>query len=92
MGAPDAPDAVVFQRAREQGAVVFTNDLDFTAILAAARSRAPSVVQLRSGSLLPARSGSRVVGILRGLEEELRKGAVVVIEATRHRVRILPLP
>lgn len=92
VGPPDAPDSVVFERAREQGAVVFTNDLDFPAILAATRSRAPSVVQLRSGSLLPGRSGSRVVEILRAIEEELRKGAVVVIEATRHRVRLLPLP
>lgn len=92
LGPPDATDAVVFEQARQQGAVIFTNDLDFPAILAASRGQAPSVVQLRSGSLLPTHSGNRVVGILRELAPQLAKGAVLVIEAARHRVRLLPLP
>ncbi len=92
VGRADTPDAEVFAYARAQGAVVFTSDLDFPAILAAVRSRLPSVVQLRSGSLLPSRSGERVVRVLRQVSEALQQGAVVVIEAGRHRVRVLPLP
>ncbi len=92
VGRADAPDAEVFELARNRGAILFTHDLDFAAILAAVRSRSPSVVQLRSGSLLPSRSGERVVRVLRQLSEALEQGAVVVIEAARHRVRVLPLP
>jgi len=91
VGPADAPDTEVFRYVSERKAVLFTHDLDFPAILAANRGRGPSVVQLRGNSLLPHRSGPRVIAILRSLCAELEAGAIVTIDVTRHRVRLLPL-
>jgi predicted nuclease of predicted toxin-antitoxin system len=47
IGAPNAPDEVVLSWARSNGAILFTHDLDFGAILAHSNEVGPSVVQLR---------------------------------------------
>jgi predicted nuclease of predicted toxin-antitoxin system len=52
IGAPTAPDDEILVWARAQGFVVITNDLDFSAILAATSGRAPSVIQIRMQDLI----------------------------------------
>lgn len=63
--------------------MVFTHDLDFGALLAAAGSHGPSVIQVRAQDLLP-----EALAQYRG---ELVAGALVSIEPDRRRVRLLPL-
>ena len=46
IGAATAPDAEILVWAREHRFVVITNDLDFSAILAATPGQTPSVVQI----------------------------------------------
>ena len=53
VGDGGVPDAVVLGWAKENGYVVFTNDLDFGAILATTRAAAPSVIQVRTQDLSP---------------------------------------
>ena len=61
IGEPNATDAVVMARAREQGFVVITHDLDFSALLASTDAIGPSVIQLRTQDVLPDAIGSGVV-------------------------------
>ena len=91
LGAPDAPDAELMAWAEAHGFVVFTNDLDFSAILASTGRTAPSVIQLRAQDLLPDAMGAVVVQVLRQVEAELRAGALVSVDVERARIRLLPL-
>jgi predicted nuclease of predicted toxin-antitoxin system len=52
IGAATAPDVEILTWANEHQFVVITNDLDFSAILAASAGAAPSVVQIRTQDLL----------------------------------------
>jgi predicted nuclease of predicted toxin-antitoxin system len=71
--------------------VVLTHDLDFGAILAASNLVAPSVVQIRSGNTDPDVIAAPLLAALRQLAPELAVGALVTVDATRSRVRVLPL-
>lgn len=77
--------------AQDHGYVVITNDLDFSAILAATNGTGPNVVQIRSTDLRPAAISAPVLNALAQMVEELRSGALVTIDPTRTRVRVLPL-
>ena len=52
IGAATAPDIDVMAWANERHLVLITNDLDFSAILAASAGAGPSVVQVRMQDLL----------------------------------------
>ena len=60
IGAATAPDVEILTRATEHQFVVLTNDLDFSAILAASAGTTPSVVQIRTQDLLSDEGGTRV--------------------------------
>jgi predicted nuclease of predicted toxin-antitoxin system len=70
--------------------VVFTHDLDFGSALALTHASAPSVVQLRGQRVLPEQVGPLLLAALRQYETELGAGALIVIEESKSRVRILP--
>ena len=72
--------------------VVFTLDLDFGALLATTRVQGPSVIQVRTQDVMPQSFGSRMVQILRQHQPILEKGALVTVDETKSRVRILPFP
>lgn len=91
VGDPGAADRIIMEWARMEGHVVFTHDLDFSRLLALTRSEGPSVVQLRSQSVLPESAGPLVFAALRQHSELLERGALVVIDAASSRARILPL-
>ena len=75
----------------QHGCVVLTSDLDFGAILAATPRRKPSVIQVRGDALQPSAAGNALVAAIRQSTVELTNGAIVSVDAARHRVRILPL-
>ncbi|MBM3997013.1 MAG: hypothetical protein FJ303_23100 [Planctomycetes bacterium] len=91
IGDPRAEDAAIMAWAQPNGHVVFTHDLDFGAALALTSATGPSVVQLRGQRILPEQVGAAVLAALHQYEAELAKGALVVVEANRSRVRVLPL-
>jgi predicted nuclease of predicted toxin-antitoxin system len=66
--------------------IVLTQDLDFGAILSVTNAAWPSVVQIRAGRVHPSSLGTQVLAVLRQLEGELRRGALVTIEQDRTRV------
>ncbi|WLT40537.1 DUF5615 family PIN-like protein (plasmid) [Synechocystis sp. B12] len=91
IGRANAPDSVIFAWAQQNNYVVFTNDLDFGAILANSKTKTPSVFQLRTQDLMPGKVGDLVVSHLRQFKEELNQGALISVNLNRAKVRILPI-
>ena len=91
MGDGRAPDPLVLGWARDNSYIVFTNDLDFGTILAITRAAGPSVIQVRTQDVTPDHLGDIVVVALRQHREILERGALITIDESRLRVRILPL-
>jgi predicted nuclease of predicted toxin-antitoxin system len=86
-----AADSEVMKWARENSHIVFTNDLDFGAILAVTGATAPSVLQVRAQDVSPEHLVDLVVGGLRQHDAILSQGALITIDEARLRSRILPL-
>ncbi len=91
LGVGDAPDSEIMAFARSGGYIVITNDLDFSAILAATQGEQPSVVQIRAENLSPDVIGKQVIVALRQMAAELDAGVLLTIEPNRTRLRVLPL-
>ena len=77
--------------ARENGHAVFTHDLDFGTLLALTRASGPSVIQVRAHDVLPTHLEAVVVATIRAYESELHQGAIVTVDESRGKVRILPI-
>lgn len=91
VGKPDAPDRTLCEYARDHGYIVFTHDLDFGAILAVTQADAPSVVQVRLQDVDPAFLGPTVISLLSRCRRYLDEGALVSLDASGHRIRVLPI-
>lgn len=91
VGEPNAPDAEIMVWAKDHGYCGVTNDLDFSAILAATRAEGPSVVQIRAQDLAPGTLASTLVTVLRQYTANLASGAILTPDARGSRVRVLPL-
>jgi predicted nuclease of predicted toxin-antitoxin system len=91
VGDDRAPDSDLMKWAHDNDYVVFTNDLDFGAILAITKAKAPSVIQVRAQDVSPEHLADLVVRGLRQHEEMLEQGALISIDEARLRSRILPL-
>jgi predicted nuclease of predicted toxin-antitoxin system len=91
VGDPRAPDAELMRWARRHHHAVFTHDLDFGTALALTGEAGPSVIQVRCRNVLPERIGNLVLVALMSYQDDLLRGALLVIEEERERVRILPL-
>lgn len=91
IGIASALDSEIMTFAAENGYVVLTHDLDFTAILAATKQAKPSVVQIRSNDLRIETIGKQILTALTQMQSELTNGALVSIDTFRARIRLLPL-
>ena len=91
VGNPKAGDSEIFRYARENNFVIFTHDLDFSAMLAHSNSFGPSVIQIRNQNILPEISGKTILSIIESYKELIDQGVLIVIEEYQHRIRILPL-
>jgi predicted nuclease of predicted toxin-antitoxin system len=91
VGDPRADDATIMAWALAHGHAVFTHDLDFGTVLALTHAGGLSVIQVRSQRVLPEQIGPLVLAALAQYETELSAGALIVVEETRSRVRVLPL-
>jgi predicted nuclease of predicted toxin-antitoxin system len=91
VGNPRAPDTEILDWARERGFIIFTHDLDFGYLLAMTRAAGPSVLQVRTQDVLPDRIGEIVLSALHQYKEMLDAGALVSLDPTSARARILPI-
>lgn len=86
-----AEDAEILQQALEDKRVVVTLDADFHALLALTEATSPSVIRIRIQRLRAQALTELLVRVISECEEDLQEGAVVTVEASRIRVRRLPL-
>ena len=91
VGDPHASDREIMDWAAEHEYVVFTHDLDFGTMLALSHANGPSVLQIRAEDILPDHLESSVIAALNQHERDLASGALVVVDESRSRVRVLPI-
>lgn len=91
VGAPSAKDSEIMEFARKKRFIVFTHDLDFSAMLAATQAESPSVIQMRTQDVLSDTMTAKLIGVVKKYEADLSTGALITIDEVRSRLRILPL-
>lgn len=91
VGDPAATDRTIMDWALANGYVMFTHDLDYGTMLALTRASGPSVVQVRAEDVLPDRLQAIVITALRQHDADLAAGALVVVDVSKTRVRVLPI-
>lgn len=84
-------DSIIMEWARTNGYIVFTHDLDFGSLLAATGVDTPSVIQVRTQDVLPNSIENLIISALNQFESLLETGALVTVDQTQSRVRILPI-
>ena len=85
------PNGEIFKKAINEDRVVITFDLDFAEIAALTEGKKASVILFRLRNTRAPHVIERLSTVLEGSSEALEKGAVVVVEESRHRVRFLPI-
>ena len=91
IGDVSAEDREIFDQAARNDYLVFTHDLDFSALLAATNAAQPSVVQVRIQNVLPESLASRFIILLKQYADDLAAGAILTIDPANAKVRLLPL-
>ncbi len=86
-----APDHEILQWSKDNKHIVFTHDLDFGTILAATNADYPSVIQIRTQNVNPNYLSNLIIPVLIQFENRLEKGALITVDESKSRVRILPL-
>lgn len=91
VGDPRAPDREIMDWARQHGRTVLTLDLDFGTILALTKQSGPSVIQIRCRDPLSEHLLSIIITAIEQHRAELESGALLTMNDTTQRCRILPL-
>lgn len=86
-----ASDNEIIKLAYKEQAVIITQDLDFSAIIAQSGLNGPSVISLRVDNAKPDRVSRLLISVLPLIETELAEGSIVSIDEKEYRVRKLPI-
>jgi len=90
IGDPTATDEEILAWARSNNHIILTHDLDFGSIIAAANTQYPSVLQIRTLDVNPYHIGDYIAAVLARFKTELQEGALITVDKSRSRARILP--
>jgi predicted nuclease of predicted toxin-antitoxin system len=90
-GLDTLPDPSILLKAREQGYVLLTHDLDFPELVAASRAALPSVIVFRLNNMKPDKVIFHLQKVLDQTGSELEHGAIVSVTDGLMRVRTLPI-
>lgn len=91
-GLSTSDDASIFERAQLEDRIVVSADTDFGTLLANRREKTPSVILFRRGTERHPQEQIRLLlANLEAIEDDLDRGAVVVFDQARIRIRPLPI-
>jgi predicted nuclease of predicted toxin-antitoxin system len=91
LGLDRLPDAEILAKARREGYVVLTHDLDFGELLAISRARLPSVVIFRLRNMRPTNVNRYLQILVAEHRAHMDQGAILSVTEDRIRVRMLPI-
>lgn len=86
-----ASDADIIEKAKKENRIILTCDLDFGDLMVASGGICPSVIIFRLEDETPINVNRRLSQVLMESSSALSKGAIISVEETRHRVRLLPI-
>ena len=84
------PNGGIFEKAITESRVVVTFDLDFSEIVALSSGRKAGVILFRLRNTRTSFVIQRLSDVISECTDALAKGAIVIVEETRHRVREFP--
>ncbi|NOZ48621.1 MAG: hypothetical protein GXP37_01075 [Chloroflexi bacterium] len=84
-------DAAILVKAREEGRVLLTHDLDFGELVAASGAQLPSVIVFRLRNMRPENVNQHLMRIIEEHGAMLETGAFISVTEGRIRMRPLPL-
>jgi predicted nuclease of predicted toxin-antitoxin system len=84
------PNGGVFEKAIAESRVVVTFDLDFGEIVALSKGRKTGVILFRLRNTRTAFVIQRLSEVISECADALMRGAIVIVEEARHRVREFP--
>ena len=84
-------DPSILEKARREGRVLLTSDLDFGDLLAHSGAGLPSVVIFRLTNMRPESVNAHLDVLLTRLGTDLERGAIVSVTDRRIRLRQLPI-
>lgn len=91
LGLHRAADADIIVRARREGRIIITADLDYPRLLALARATEPSLILFRGGDWSEREVRDRLSTILQGLSAADISQSILTIDRKRVRRRRLPI-
>ena len=91
VGLSRASDLAILQRAREEGYIVITADLDFPRLLAIAHAEGPGLILLRGGQYGEHQPCALIERVLRAIAADKLIRSIVVVDHSRIRRTTLPL-
>ena len=91
LGHSCAEDGVILQLGRDSERIVVTLDADFHTLLALSDARSPSVIRIRIERLRGDALATLLQTVLAQCGDDLVKGAAVIVQEGRIRIRHLPI-
>jgi predicted nuclease of predicted toxin-antitoxin system len=85
------PDPDILRKARREGCVLLTSDLDFGELLAHSGEALPSVVIFRLSNMRPESVNPHLAEVIERFGTDLGRGVIVSVTDRRIRVRQLPI-
>lgn len=84
-------DPDILEKARDEGRILLTHDLDFGDILAASGDQSPSVIIFRLRSMRPDSVNMYLTRVIYEFGDSLDDGAIISVTEGRIRCRQLPI-
>lgn len=84
-------DAEIIEKGRRENRIILTCDLHFSYIMAVSKRVCPSVITFRLDDESPNNINNKLKSILNESRVALETGAIISVEETKYRVRLLPI-
>jgi len=84
-------DPAILAKAREEGRILLTHDLDFGELIAVSGAILPGVIVFRLRNMRPETVSRYLQEIISRHAEAMEKGAIISVAEGQARVRLLPL-